>query len=56
MLCGDGREVWRSAYLRVRGGGSPGEGEQGGALVEARVRRMNVESKAGSPGEIELNF
>ena len=44
-----------SPYILVVRCASPRE-EQVRALVEARVRRLNLKSKAVSPGEIELNF
>ena len=45
-----------SPYILVVRCASPREEEQVRALVEARVRRLNLKSKAVSPGEIELNF
>ena len=45
-----------SPYILVVRCASPREEEQVCALVEARVRRLNLKSKAVSPGEIELNF
>ena len=44
-----------SPYILVVRCSSPRE-EQVRALVKARVRRLNLKSKAVSPGEIELNF
>ena len=35
---------------------SPREEEQVRALVEARVRRLNLKSKSVAPGQIELNY
>ena len=45
-----------SPYILVVRCASPREEEQVRALVEARVCRLNLKSKAVSPGEIELNF
>ena len=45
-----------SPYILVVRCSSPREEEQVRALVKARVRRLNLKSKAVSPGEIELNF
>ena len=45
-----------SPYILVVRCASHREEEQVRALVEARVRRLNLKSKAVSPGEIELNF
>ena len=45
-----------SPYILVVRCASPEEEARVRALVEARVRRLNLKSKAVSPGEIELNF
>ena len=45
-----------SPYILVVRCASPREEEQVRALVEARVRRLNLKSKTASPGQIELNY
>ena len=45
-----------SPYILVVHCASQDEEAQVRALVEARVRRLNLKSKSVSPGEIELNY
>ena len=45
-----------SPYILVVHCASQNEEAQVRALVEARVRRLNLKSKSVSPGQIELNF
>ena len=45
-----------SPYILVVRCASPREEEQVCALVEARVRRLNLKSKSVAPGQIELNY
>ena len=56
MLVFSRQKNGESPYILVVRCASPREEEQVRALVEARVRRLNLKSKAVSPGEIELNF
>ena len=45
-----------SPYLLILHCASPQEEAQARALVEARVRRLNLKSKSVAPGQIELNY
>ena len=45
-----------SPYILVVHCATQDEEEQVRALVEARVRRLNLKSKSVSPGQIELNY
>ena len=45
-----------SPYLLILHCASPQEEAQARALVETRVRRLNLKSKSVAPGQIELNY
>lgn len=56
LLVFSSRKSGESPYILVIHCGGAGEEAAVRALVETRVRRMNLKSKSVSPGQVELNY
>lgn len=56
LLVFSSRKSGESPYILVIHCGGSGEEAAVRALVETRVRRMNLKSKSVSPGQVELNY